>query len=304
MAHESSRTRPPRADERAFVNIKVDREERPDLDRHLPARAADAHRSRRRLAADDVPDARRSAAVFRRHLLSARGALRHAGVPRAAGAGRRYYHEHLEQLRAPAAQIVRALQDLNPPPAAASCAWTREPLRWLPRGGWNAASTPSTAASARRRNSRTPGLVAAAARLARSAADDAPDLQALYMATLSLTRMAEGGLFDQLGGGFCRYSVDARWEIPHFEKMLYDNALLLALYAEAACGHRRAALFAETAERTVEWLLRELRGGDGDAEPADPGAAAARCGQQRRRALLEPGCGLGGPRGPLLCVAA
>jgi uncharacterized protein YyaL (SSP411 family) len=72
--------------------------------------------------------------------------------------------------------------------------------------------------------------------------------------------MAEGGLFDQLGGGFCRYSVDARWEIPHFEKMLYDNAQLLALYAEsaAATGER---LFAQVAERIVEWLLREMRGG-------------------------------------------
>ena len=80
------------------------------------------------------------------------------------------------------------------------------------------------------------------------------------MATLSLTRMAEGGLFDQLGGGFCRYSVDARWEIPHFEKMLYDNALLLGVYAEAAAatGER---LFADTVERTVAWLLRELRSG-------------------------------------------
>ena len=49
------------------------------------------------------------------------------------------------------------------------------------------------------------------------------------MATLTLTRMAEGGLYDQLGGGFCRYSVDAYWMIPHFEKMLYDNGQLLAV---------------------------------------------------------------------------
>jgi uncharacterized repeat protein (TIGR02543 family) len=50
------------------------------------------------------------------------------------------------------------------------------------------------------------------------------------MATLTLTRMAEGGLYDQLGGGFCRYSVDAEWLVPHFEKMLYDNAQLAHLY--------------------------------------------------------------------------
>ena len=60
-----------------------------------------------------------------------------------------------------------------------------------------------------------------------------PDLDALYMATLTLTRMADGGLFDHVGGGFCRYSVDRYWQIPHFEKMLYDNGPLLALYAQA-----------------------------------------------------------------------
>ena len=54
------------------------------------------------------------------------------------------------------------------------------------------------------------------------------------MATLTLTRMAEGGIYDQLGGGFSRYSVDESWMIPHFEKMLYDNAQLLGLYAAAA----------------------------------------------------------------------
>ncbi len=52
---------------------------------------------------------------------------------------------------------------------------------------------------------------------------DTPDLHALYMTTLTLRRMGEGGLNDQLGGGFCRYSVDQFWMIPHFEKMLYDQ---------------------------------------------------------------------------------
>ena len=56
------------------------------------------------------------------------------------------------------------------------------------------------------------------------------------MAVLTLRRMAEGGIFDQLGGGFCRYSVDPFWMIPHFEKMLYDNGPLLALCAQAAVG--------------------------------------------------------------------
>ena len=59
-----------------------------------------------------------------------------------------------------------------------------------------------------------------------------PDKQAMFICALTLSRMAEGGIFDQIGGGFCRYSVDAQWTIPHFEKMLYDNGQLLALYAQ------------------------------------------------------------------------
>ena len=54
--------------------------------------------------------------------------------------------------------------------------------------------------------------------------------------------MAEGGIHDQLGGGFCRYSVDAEWTIPHFEKMLYDNGPLLGLYADLARVDRRGAV--------------------------------------------------------------
>src|ERR1700722_9010631 len=69
----------------------------------------------------------------------------------------------------------------------------------------------------------------------------------------TLQRMVDGGIHDQLGGGFCRYSVDERWEIPHFEKMLYDNAQLLPLYANFASDSFRAA-----ANGIVAWLRREM----------------------------------------------
>ena len=74
----------------------------------------------------------------------------------------------------------------------------------------------------------------------------------------TLTCMAEGGLFDQLGGGFYRYSTDDRWQIPHFEKMLYDNGPLLGLCAEAwqVSGQ---PLFREVAARTAAWLIREMQ---------------------------------------------
>jgi uncharacterized protein YyaL (SSP411 family) len=85
---------------------------------------------------------------------------------------------------------------------------------------------------------------------------------ALRVVTVSLAKMAEGGLFDQIGGGFCRYSVDAAWQIPHFEKMLYDNGVLLGLYAEAwrAAGD---ALFRKAAEETAEWAIREMQSPEG-----------------------------------------
>jgi uncharacterized protein YyaL (SSP411 family) len=100
-----------------------------------------------------------------------------------------------------------------------------------------------------------------------SAVSDAPDLHALFMATLTLTRMAEGGLYDQLGGGFARYSVDQYWMIPHFEKMLYDNGALLASYSEAALA-TGDALFRRIAGETGDWLLREMQDDSPDGKGA------------------------------------
>ena len=95
-----------------------------------------------------------------------------------------------------------------------------------------------------------------------TANDDEPDVDALFMATLTLTRMAEGGIFDHVGGGFCRYSVDRYWQIPHFEKMLYDNGALLAAYSQAflATGE---PLFRKTASRAADWMLADMQSPDG-----------------------------------------
>jgi hypothetical protein len=95
-------------------------------------------------------------------------------------------------------------------------------------------------------------------RWARSRHNGAEDKDALHMARHTLAAMAHGGIYDQIGGGFCRYSVDERWEIPHFEKMLYDNAQLLVLYADAwlATG---ASLFRRIAIETAEWVMREMQ---------------------------------------------
>ena len=95
-----------------------------------------------------------------------------------------------------------------------------------------------------------------------SAHSEEPDKQAMFMCALTLSRMSDGGIFDQVGGGFCRYSVDAEWTIPHFEKMLYDNGELLALYARfwqisGDDSYRQVAL------KTAAWALREMRAPDG-----------------------------------------
>src|SRR5439155_16136545 len=88
------------------------------------------------------------------------------------------------------------------------------------------------------------------------------DADALAVVRTTLARMADGGIHDQLGGGFCRYSVDAEWTIPHFEKMLYDNGPLLGLYGDTAraTGDSR---FGEVARGIVGWLVREMRAPDG-----------------------------------------
>jgi uncharacterized protein YyaL (SSP411 family) len=88
------------------------------------------------------------------------------------------------------------------------------------------------------------------------------DDEALAMASHTLEAMARGGMYDQLGGGFARYSVDARWVVPHFEKMLYDNALLARVYAHwwrlaGTPFARRVAL------ETCDWMLRDLRTNEG-----------------------------------------
>ncbi len=97
------------------------------------------------------------------------------------------------------------------------------------------------------------------------------DENALAMVELTCERMARGGMYDQLGGGFARYSVDNRWIVPHFEKMLYDNALLLRVYLHW-WRLTKAALAERIVHETADFLLRDLRspqGGFASALDAD-----------------------------------
>ena len=88
------------------------------------------------------------------------------------------------------------------------------------------------------------------------------EVEALQLAEGTCEAMARGGMYDQLGGGFARYSVDAGWVVPHFEKMLYDNALLARVYAHL-WRRTGSALARRVAEETCDWMLRELRTAEG-----------------------------------------
>ncbi len=92
------------------------------------------------------------------------------------------------------------------------------------------------------------------------------DPDALKMASFSLDKMARGGIYDQLGGGFHRYSTDDEWLIPHFEKMLYDNALLVPAYLEASLALEDEGDtwgFERVARETCDWMLREMQTPEG-----------------------------------------
>jgi hypothetical protein len=91
----------------------------------------------------------------------------------------------------------------------------------------------------------------------------AGNADALHHVELTLKKMAYGGIYDQVGGGFARYSTDALWKAPHFEKMLYDNAQLISLYSKAWQKYKNP-LYASIITETIDWLNRELSGSDGE----------------------------------------
>ncbi len=85
---------------------------------------------------------------------------------------------------------------------------------------------------------------------------------ALDMALTTLTKICRGGIRDHLGGGFCRYSVDQEWMIPHFEKMLYDNGALLSVLSDA-CAIDPDSLYRESIQEAADWMIREMQSQDG-----------------------------------------
>jgi hypothetical protein len=256
MAHESFEDAEVAAVLNAhFVSIKVDREERPDLDEiYMTAVQAMTGRGGWPLNVFLTPDLkpfhggtywppedRLGLPGFRRVLAAVVGAWRdrRGEVARNAEA----VTSLLEADRVPRGEATA-----EPDPALlarAAEAWTAAfDETW---GGFGAAPKfpPATAVRALLRHHRRTGRD-----------------EALRMAVVTLDRMARGGLYDHLGGGFHRYATDREWLVPHFEKMLYDSALLAMAYLEAYQATGRAD-FARVARETLDWVLRDMAAPDG-----------------------------------------
>ncbi len=245
-----------------FVNVKVDREERPDVDKIYQT----AHQLITQRGGGwpltmflDGEDRRPffGGTYFpkdARYGMPAFGDLLQKVAE--------HYAQNRDDVRAQGARIVEVFDRLQPAPAADNMSFNDAPLakaratfaETLDRehGGFGSAPKfphPTTLDRLLRHWRAT-------------AADTEPDVEALFMVALALARMAEGGLFDHVGGGFYRYSVDRYWQIPHFEKMLYDNGPLLAVYAQASIATGEQ-LFAAAANATADWMLADMRDANG-----------------------------------------
>jgi uncharacterized protein len=272
MAHESFED-PDTAEvmNRLFVNVKVDREERPDIDAlYMQATMALTGQGGWPMTVFLTPDGRPFYAGTYFPPTARGGLPGFADVCRALAAAYRDRRDDVDAQAAEVAGRLAAIAERAPSAEDLGPAVLDEALVALTRnfdpseGGFGGAPKfpPSVALEFLvRRLWARPG-----------------DRNAREIVELTLGKMAAGGIHDQVGGGFHRYSVDGHWLVPHFEKMLYDNALLARVYALAhrvtgSPDHRR------TAEDTLDWLLREMRtpgGGLASAQDADsPGGEGA-----------------------------
>jgi hypothetical protein len=245
---------------RLFVNIKVDREERPDLDRIYQT----AHQLLARrpggwpLTVFLTPDDQKpffAGTYFpkeQRHGLPAFAQL--------LGSIERAYREQGDAIRQQNDSLMEALASLEPEadtavPDTAPLEGARRQLAAsfdAEHGGFGSAP----------KFPHPTNLELLFRHWAATAAGGEADTQALHMARFTLERMVRGGMNDQLAGGFCRYSVDDHWMIPHFEKMLYDNGPLLALCCDA-WQITGARVFRNAAADTADWAVNEMQSPEG-----------------------------------------
>jgi len=263
MAHESFED-PTTADvmNALFVNIKVDREERPDLDKiYQTAHALLTQRSGGwPLTMFLTPDGQ--IPFFGGTYFPSQP--RH-GLPAFTDLCRRvadFYSERHDELEQQNRSLVDFMASMNQAPQDGGTDLNAMPLDLARQqlekqfdathGGFGGAPKFPHPTSIER----------LLRHWASTRAGDAADQQALHMALFTLDRMALGGMYDQIGGGFCRYSVDDRWMIPHFEKMLYDNGPLLSLYSEAWAATGKP-LYQRIVAQTAAWVMREMQAPEG-----------------------------------------
>ena len=241
---------------RDFINVKVDREERPDLDQvyqtahQLMARGAGGWPLTMFLSPDGTPFF--GGTYFpktARYGLPGFAEL----LPRVA----QIWREKRAEIRDQNEQVRGAFSRVDPPAGARPQALDDAPIRGALEALRQSFDARHGGFGQAPKFPRPTDL-----QLCLRAFALRGDRQALEMAERTLTGMCEGGIYDQLGGGFCRYSVDAHWTIPHFEKMLYDNGQLLAVLVDGwlATGN---ALYARCADETAGWLMREMQSAEG-----------------------------------------
>jgi uncharacterized protein YyaL (SSP411 family) len=236
-----------------FVSIKVDREERPDLDAlYMTATVAMSGGGGWPMSVFLAPDGR---PFFAGTYFPKTSRYGKPGFLDVLGRIRQLWKTEREGLLSQADELVSAVaaESASDPPRAIDAGVEADAAAQLLKtfdaewGGFGGA--PKFPA---------PGSISLLLRHFRRTADE----RALEAALTTLDRMARGGIYDHVGGGFARYSTDERWHVPHFEKMLYDNAQLARVYVEAwqVTGEPR---FAAVARDTLDYVLREMVGEHG-----------------------------------------
>ncbi len=233
-----------------FVSIKVDREERPDLDHvYMDAVHLMGQSGGWPLNCVTLPDGSPIWAITyapRKTWLKALQELR------------RYYEDQPDSARSVADRLLNGIRLVDRIVAAEDpFLLTRDSLEAvLP--AWKAKFDSLEGGVARVPKFPMPNNFVLVQRMAHFTGDR--ELQEVM--DLTLTKMARGGIFDQLGGGFARYSTDGRWLVPHFEKMLYDNGQLVSLYSEAYLVNPDP-LYREVVYKTLDWVSREMTSPEG-----------------------------------------
>ena len=263
MAHESFEDEETaRLMNELYVNIKIDREERPDIDKiyqtahQLLARRGGGWPLTVMLTPDDhapffagtyFPDSPRHGMPSFRQVLT--------GVAR-------LYRERRDDIRRQNASLIEALAGLDPGAGAEARATLTATALDAARVALMQSHDPRHGGFGDAPKFPHPTNLERLMRDYAARPTSADGAAALAAATFTFRKMCGGGLYDHAGGGFCRYSVDAMWMIPHFEKMLYDNGPLLSVAAEL---HQITGddVFARVARGTAAWVMREMQSPEG-----------------------------------------